>query len=337
SFTGLQEIFAPSTYTVGLGFGLDSKGIRLQSFVGGDPLTWIALPDSTLANQWMHLAAAHDNGTVKFYLNGTELGTRNLDANFYPDWANDDYSYLIGGLNKDRIANEGVNEGLKGHIDEVRFYNQSLTGSQITGIIEKFNSGPSDITIASNVITADTTDGTVIGKLDTVGIPIDKGKYTYQLLDDAGGKFAIDGDQGDQIVVKNKSLFSYLDSPTETIKIKSTNQRNQSTEKVITIQLIQSEPENGLKAYYKLDESSNLTIKQAAIDSSGNNKHGLYNAGIIQDVQTAGAIRGELGIDGTSVSFSNWQDYINLGNQAITYGDQFTVSTWIRPTQLSGW
>jgi hypothetical protein len=167
-----------------------------------------------------------------------------------------------------------------------------------------------------------------------VGIPLDKGKYTYQLLDDAGGKFAL---SGDQIIIKDKNLLSYLDSPAETIKIKSTNPRGQTTEKEITIQLIESEPENGLKAYYKLDESSNLTTKQVAIDSSGNSKNGFYNAGVVEDAQTNGAVRGEEGIDGTSASFNNWQDYINLGNQAITYNDQFTVSTWIRPSKLSGW
>jgi hypothetical protein len=138
-------------------------------------------------------------------------------------------------------------------------------------------------------------------------------------------------------MLPDKSLLSYLENPIETIKVKTTNNRNQTTEKEITIQLIESEPEAGLKAYYKLDESNNLTTKQTALDSSGNNKNGFYNAGVVEDAQTNGAIRGELGIDGTSASFNNWQDYINLGNQAIAYNDQFTVSTWIRPSKLSGW
>ena len=320
----------------GLGLALNGKQLGIvgydDGYYGTNQWGLVDLPSTILANQWNHVAVSIDTNRAYFYVNGTLIGDRSFNPylgyeNYQPDG---DLRYLIGANNS---KNEN-DDGFKGQIDEVRVYKETLSGDQITEIVTKYNTGPSDITINSNVITPQVSDGTVIGQLDSLGVPLDKGKYTYQLLDDAGGKFRL---EGDKIIVNNQNLLNYLDNPLERIKVKTTNTRNQSTEKEITIQLIESEPEAGLKAYYKLDESDNLTTKQTALDSSGNNTNGFYNAGVVEDSQTNGAIRGVLGIDGTSASFNNWQDYINLGNQAITYNDQFTVSTWIRPSELSGW
>ena len=320
----------------GLGLALNRKQLGIvgydDGYNGNDQWGLVDLPSTIFANQWSHVAVSIDTDRAYFYVNGTLIGDRYFNPylgyeNYQPDG---ELRYLIGANNS---KNEN-DDGFKGQIDEVRVYKETLSGDQITEIVAKYNTGPSDITINSNVITPQVSNGTVIGQLDSLGVPLDKGKYTYQLLDDAGGKFRL---EGDKIIVNNQNLLNYLDNPLERIKVKTTNTRNQSTEKEITIQLIESEPEAGLKAYYKLDESDNLTTKQTALDSSGNNKNGFYNAGVVEDSQTNGAIRGVLGIDGTSATFNNWQDYINLGNQAITYGNQFTVSTWIRPTELSGW
>jgi hypothetical protein len=316
----------------GLALAIDQKRLMIVSYDGNDKFESVDLPSTIFANQWNHVAVSIDADRAYFYLNGKFIGDREFIVNHGYEYYQPDgeLRYLIGA---DNSKNENDN-GFKGQIDEVRVYQETLSGYRITKIIETYNSGPSDITINSNVISPQVSNGTVVGQLDSLGIPLDKGKYTYELLNDAGGKFRL---EGDKIIVNNKSLLNYLDNPLEAIKVKTTNTRNQSIEKEITIQLIESEPEAGLKAYYKLDESDNLTTKQTALDSSGNNKNGFYNAGVVEDAQTNGAIRGELGIDGTSASFNNWQDYINLGNQAIVYNDQFTVSTWIRPSKLSGY
>jgi len=260
----------------GFGFGLQGKNLMIRSYKSGDRQESIALPDSVFINQWTHLAISYSNQTASFYVNGTFLGTRSLNLDYEQEpnpagkYANGPLDYLIGA----NTLNSQESNVFNGQIDEVRFYNQALSKDQLIGIIEKYNSGPQDITINSNVIIDDAANGTVVGQLDSVGISLDKGKYTYELLDDAGGKFAL---SGDQIIVKDKSLLSYLDKTVETIKVKTTNTRNQTTEKEITLQLIESEPEAGLKAYYKLDESDNLTTKQTALDSSGNNKNGFYS------------------------------------------------------------
>ena len=110
----------------GWGFGLrlpnvDGTGASLRFTNYG-----ILDNDSSLFNvafnSWMHLAATYNNGTITYFLNGTELDSDNsLFGNEGPAGR-----LLIGG----RVGGNDVDQ-MNGLVDGVRVYNQLLTAAQI--------------------------------------------------------------------------------------------------------------------------------------------------------------------------------------------------------------
>jgi Concanavalin A-like lectin/glucanases superfamily len=72
-------------------------------------------------NNWTHVATTYDGATLRFYVNGTQIGstaaTGPIDAS--------SGVLRIG-------ANSIFGEYFKGLIDEVRIYNRALTAAQIT-------------------------------------------------------------------------------------------------------------------------------------------------------------------------------------------------------------
>jgi hypothetical protein len=332
SFNGTQGILSAddddnvSGGASNRGFAVRLTGKRLYaySYITGNSVV-VDLPQFIFANEWFHVGASLSNNQITLYVNGVKLGSGYFDATKRPD-APISRNYLLG-------AERSGSNAFTGLIDEFRFYTKSLSNQEILAVIEETNLAPSNIKISNNAITSSFTNGLVVGELESVDSILDKGKHTYSLLDDAGGLFKI---SGNQILINDSSKFNGIDPEKLSIKVRATDPKGNTLDKILPIELIFADPKANLVAYYKLNESSNESNRLFAIDSSGNNKNGVYNAGVVENVKTAGATRGELGIEGTSVSFNNWQDYINLGNQAIAYNDQFTVSTWIRPSKLSG-
>jgi hypothetical protein len=183
-FNGSQGILAidevTDIYAKGFSFSLKDKNLWLKNEDGGSG-AFFPLPNDVFANQWIHVAATYKDHVETLYVNGSAIGSLKLDKFFLEDANNpDNLDYLIGSLRS--TGGWGSNQRLfgydafKGQIDEVRFYNQALSKDQLVGIIEKYNSGPQDITINSNVIIDDAANGTVIGQLDSLGISLDKGK-----------------------------------------------------------------------------------------------------------------------------------------------------------------
>jgi glucose/arabinose dehydrogenase len=71
-------------------------------------------------NTWTHLAATYDGGTVRMYVNGTEVGSRPGSGTVLTSTG----ALRIGG-------NSLWGEYFSGRIDEVRVYNRALTASEI--------------------------------------------------------------------------------------------------------------------------------------------------------------------------------------------------------------
>src|SRR6478736_4753959 len=79
-------------------------------------------PTALPAGVWAHVASTWDGSTMRFYLNGTQVATRNVGGTLPAS---------IGVLHMG--GNSQAGEWFKGQIDEVRIYNQAQALSRITG------------------------------------------------------------------------------------------------------------------------------------------------------------------------------------------------------------
>jgi len=77
-------------------------------------------------NTWYHLAATSDGNVLTFYLDGVQEASQTKQGNDL-NWGST--QHLIGGH---RVSDRG----LEGYIDDVRFYNTTLSGSQINQIYQ---------------------------------------------------------------------------------------------------------------------------------------------------------------------------------------------------------
>ncbi|NEO11491.1 MULTISPECIES: cadherin domain-containing protein [unclassified Moorena] len=96
------------------------------------------------------------------------------------------------------------------------------------------NIAPTDITISGNSVKEFSNNGTTIAKLSTKDV--DAGDtHTYKLLDDAKGRFKIDGNQ---LKVKNGHLLDFDDNSSHQIKIRTTDSGGESYDKTFTIDVL---------------------------------------------------------------------------------------------------
>ncbi len=115
---------------------------------------------------------------------------------------------------------------------------KDLAGNAFAGIsnVTTFdfttNKPPADISLSNTLIPENSLPGTVIGILNTVDDV--QGTFTYQLLDDAGGRFVL---LGDQIKVADGAVLDFETTASHTIRVSSTDQGGLSFEKNISITL----------------------------------------------------------------------------------------------------
>ena len=117
---------------------------------------------------WTHLAATYDGSTLRFYVNGTQAGSRSVSGS------------MVTSANPLRIGGNLVwGEYFRGQIDEVRIYNGALTQSQIQADMATPVSPatPSDSVAPSVSLTSPANGSTVSGTItlsaqasDNVGV-----------------------------------------------------------------------------------------------------------------------------------------------------------------------
>ncbi|MDC3330495.1 thrombospondin type 3 repeat-containing protein, partial [Flavobacteriaceae bacterium] len=102
---------------------------------------------SVVAGQWQHVVAIYDNGSMRFYYNGTEYVTNDQEGNHSSSG-----KFTIGGNQTHQPQNY-----YRGLIDEVAVWNEALSASEITalynsgaGLDASSNSG--DYTSSSNLV-----------------------------------------------------------------------------------------------------------------------------------------------------------------------------------------
>ncbi|AOY82774.1 hypothetical protein BJP36_25575 [Moorena producens JHB] len=96
------------------------------------------------------------------------------------------------------------------------------------------NTAPTDISLSGRSVKEFSKNGTTIAKLTTKDV--DSGDtHTYQLLDDAKGRFEIDGNQ---LKVKDGSLIDFDNNSSHDIKIRTTDSGGESYDKTFTIDVL---------------------------------------------------------------------------------------------------
>jgi Ca2+-binding RTX toxin-like protein len=93
------------------------------------------------------------------------------------------------------------------------------------------NNAPTDITLSKNSIAENSPTGTVIGNLSAID-PNSNDTHTYTLLNNAGGRFSIDGNK---LKVANGSLFNFESATSHTIRVRTTDSGGKTFEKNLTV------------------------------------------------------------------------------------------------------
>ncbi|GAB1544710.1 hypothetical protein NUACC21_73860 [Scytonema sp. NUACC21] len=93
------------------------------------------------------------------------------------------------------------------------------------------NQPPTDISLSYSTVHENSPNGTFIGTLTTTD-PDAEQLYTYTLLDDAGGRFAIDGKQ---LIVANQAKLNYETSSSHNIIVRTTDIGGLTHDESITI------------------------------------------------------------------------------------------------------
>jgi len=93
------------------------------------------------------------------------------------------------------------------------------------------NAGPTDLGLSGGTVLELSSAGTPAGTLQAQD-PNSWDEFTYTLLDDSGGRFAL---SGDKIVVKNGLLLDYEQASSYQVKVRVTDAGGQSFDKDLTI------------------------------------------------------------------------------------------------------
>ncbi|MCA2719621.1 Calx-beta domain-containing protein [Microcystis sp. M169S2] len=100
--------------------------------------------------------------------------------------------------------------------------------------INNVNESPTNIQISKNTIDENSPNGTVIGTLTTTD-PDPNNTFTYSLVDNAGGRFAINGNQ---LIVADGSKLDYETNQKHTITIRTQDQGGLTYDQSFDINLI---------------------------------------------------------------------------------------------------
>ncbi len=97
--------------------------------------------------------------------------------------------------------------------------------------INNVNEAPTNLDVSNLIVAENSPNGTTVGTLTTTDLDVNE-IHTYTLLDDAGGRFAI---EGDRLRVADGSLLDYETATTHTLLLRTTDTGGNSFEKLLTV------------------------------------------------------------------------------------------------------
>ncbi|MGR3278684.1 FG-GAP-like repeat-containing protein [Acaryochloris marina NIES-2412] len=131
--------------------------------------------------------------------------------------------------------------------------------------ITDVNEQPTQITLSQSAVEENSATGTVVGQLSSLD-PDQGDSHTYELVDDAGGRFQI---VGDQLQVADGTLIDFETATEYSLTLRSTDAGGLSTTQGLTIQV--------------LDVDDDLQITAALLQDTGaTNTDGITADGTIQ-------------------------------------------------------
>ncbi|WP_156951840.1 cadherin domain-containing protein [Bradyrhizobium sp. WSM1743] len=148
---------------------------------------------------------------------------------------------INGSTGEITVANGGLldYETATSHSVTVRVTDQSgLTFDksftiEVTDVSESVNHAPTDATLTGGSMAENAANGTVVGAV--AGIDPDAGAVlTYSLVDDAGGRFAINATTG-QILVANGALLDYEAATSHSVTVRVTDQGGLTYDEVFAL------------------------------------------------------------------------------------------------------
>jgi Ca2+-binding RTX toxin-like protein/acid phosphatase family membrane protein YuiD len=110
------------------------------------------------------------------------------------------------------------------------------TSSAVTVSVTDVNEAPIDLSLSGDIVDEQAADGTVIG-IVTATDPDTNDTALYTLVDDAGGRFAIDALSG-ELTVADGTLLNYESASSHDITVRVTDSANNSYDETFTVTLI---------------------------------------------------------------------------------------------------
>lgn len=182
--------------------------------------------------------------------------------------------------------------------------------------VEDVNEAPTGIEISNSVVDEGSSDGAVVGVLSTLD-PDAGDSHTYTLLDSAGGRFAI---AGNQLIVADGAQINFEMNPNYTVTIRTTDAGGLSYEETLTINV------NDLNDAPILDASRDLRLSPINQNLSVTRNNGTLVSEILTSAGAtpifdpdAGAVQGiaVIGLDSTN---GVWEYSTNNGATWTPFG-----------------
>jgi hypothetical protein len=174
------------------------------------------------------------------------------------------------------------------------------------------NPAPTGISLVGNTVRENSTSGTWIGTL-WASDPDPSEMFTYTLLDDAGGRFAI---QGNQLVVANGPFLDYEQAMSHQVTVRVTDSGGAILEKVLTVSLLDVYETPVVVPPADLTTSSSVTLPEGTLQVTAIGSRNLRLVGNTSDNIIKGN-KGNNTIDGAA-----GDDVISggLGKDVLTGG-----------------
>ncbi|NET29942.1 cadherin domain-containing protein [Okeania sp. SIO1I7] len=179
------------------------------------------------------------------------------------------------------------------------------------------NNPPTAVEIDNDTIAENTSNNTVVGNL-TTSDPDAGDTHTYQLLDDADGRFALDGDQ---IVVADGSGLDFESNQNHNITVRTTDDGGESFDQQLTINVtdVDETPPNNPPTAVEID---NDTIAENSVNNTvvGNLTTSDPDAGDTHSYQLLDDANGRFALDGDQIVVADGSglDFESNQNHNIT-------------------
>ena len=109
---------------------------------------------------------------------------------------------------------------------------EKVLSVDVVDVVE--NQTPTDVTLSTNTVAENSEPGTVVGDLTVVDADVSD-THSYELVDDAGGRFVI---EGNQLKVKDGALLDLETASNHAVTVTATDAAGAAVEKVLSVDVV---------------------------------------------------------------------------------------------------